>query len=331
MEDENETSKVHLTSSEHEQLIEEQSDEMSAVTETETGEIRATDASGNVTSGSVTSEEALSDLDLRSDQNSPSNEIHDIEVTQHTPGSDTAENKSHGIELPNSSDLALQLPTTDISELEISEPEVSEPEDPGNASLEIEVTQLSESSAEPIEIEVPQLSSPSPEPIEIDVPEQSKSPPELPELPDSGPQDHSGSDADNECSDEEPPRALGEWQLRQLAENALEIALDVSIPKSSPSPSDSNTCKPRTPLPDRVWHPSSTDPTRANKPKCPPCERKKKRFDCLGSPPCNECSKRNMTAEQCASYALVRRRGKRRLQDDDGMVTQKAGKRGKRR
>ncbi|KAJ8058684.1 hypothetical protein OCU04_012858 [Sclerotinia nivalis] len=324
MEDENEASNVQLPSSEHEELIEERSDEKFPIIEV--CEISAPNTSGNVTPEVVTPEEDSSDVDLRSDENSPSNETHDIEVTQHNPGDDAAENESQEKELPNAPDLDLQLSTTDISE-----PELSEPEFPGIKPLQIEVTQLSEHLPETIEIKVPQLLSPSPEPIEIDIPEQSDSSPELPEPPNQELQDHSGSDADNECSDGETPRALGDWQLRQLAENAFEIALDVSTPKpSAPSLSDPKTCKPRTPLPERVWRPSSTDPTRANKPKCPPCERKKKRFDCLGSPPCNECSKRNMTAEQCASFAFVRRRGKRRLQDD-GMVTQTAGKRGKRR
>ncbi|KAI9645242.1 hypothetical protein NHQ30_005976 [Ciborinia camelliae] len=318
MEDENQTSNV--MGSHHEQLIEERSDEKSPITE-------ICETSAPNSSGNVTPEEDSSDLDLRSDQNSPFNETHDIEATQHTPDNDTEENKTGEEQLPNSPDLALQLSTTDISEEEISEPELSD-----NKSLEIETPQLSDALPEPIEIEVPQLSSPSPEPIEIDIPEQSDTSPERPEQPDHEPQDHSGSDADNEGSDEETPRALGEWQLRQLAENALEIALDVSTPKpSSPLLSSPNTCKPRTPLPERVWRPTTSDPTKANKPKCPPCERKKKRFDCLGSPPCNECSKRNMTAEQCASYAPVRRRGKRRLQDVDGVVTQRGGKRGRRR
>ncbi|RAL60231.1 hypothetical protein DID88_000011 [Monilinia fructigena] len=293
--DENETSNVQLTSSEHEQLIEEQSDKMSPITESCEETTPSTPV--NVSSGNVTPEGDSSDLDLRSDH-SPSNEIHVIEVNQQTPGRKLFEQK-------------------------LSEPEISDVK-----SLEVEIAQSSETSPKPVE-------GSSPEPTEIDIPEQSDISTELSEIPDQPdhePQDHSGSDADNECSDNETPRALGEWQLRQLAENALEIALEASTPKpSSPSPSNSNTCKPRTPLPERVWHPSTTDSTQANKPKCPPCERKKKRFDCLGNPPCNECSKRNMTAEQCASYAPVRRRGKRRMQDDDGMVTQKGGKRGKRR
>ncbi|CAD6447688.1 d2113a0d-feb3-45cf-8d62-6f36a3d840cc [Sclerotinia trifoliorum] len=330
MEDENGASNVQLPSSEHEDLIEERSNEKFPIIEV--CEISAPNTSGNVTPEIVTAEEDSSDVDMCSDENSLSNETRDIEVTQHNPGDDTAENASQEKELPNAPDLDLQFSTTDISELEISEPEPSEPEFPETKPLQIEVTQLSENLRETIEIEVSQLLSPSPEPIEIDIPEQSDSSPELSEPPNQGLQDHSGSDADNECSDGETTRVLGDWQLRQLAENALEIAIDVSTPKpSAPSLGDPNICKPRTPLPERVWHPSSSDPTRPNKPKCPPCERKKKRFDCLGSPPCNECSKRNMTAEQCASFALVRRRGKRRLQDDEGMVTQKAGKRGKRR
>lgn len=327
MEGENETSNVRCAGSEHEQLIEERSDKESPITEI--CEISAPNTSGNVTPEVVNPEEDSSDIDLRSDQNSPANKIHGKEVTQHTLGDDTAEHETQEKKLPTLSDLGLLPSTTDISELEISDSELSEP---GNVTPEIEATQPSELLPEPIEVEVPQLQSPSPEPIEIDIPEQSDSSPELSKLADQEPKDHSGSDADNECSDEERPRALGDWQLRQLAENALEIALDVSTPKqSTPLPSEPNVCKPRTPLPERVWRPSTTDPTRANKPKCPPCERKKKRFDCLGTPPCNECSKRNMTAEQCASYAPVRRRGKRRMQDDDGIVTQKVGKRGKRR
>ncbi|KAF5878959.1 uncharacterized protein Bfra_001132 [Botrytis fragariae] len=327
MENESQASNVQLQSSEHEELIEERAEEKSPIT----GgcEISAPGTSGSVTPEVETPEEDLSEIDARSDENSPCKETYGSEVTQRTPGIDSAENKPQENELPNSPDLDLQLSATDIPEKKLSEPEV-----PGS-SLEIETTQLSEYLPEPVEIEVPQLLSPSPEPIEIDIPERSDGSsevPQLPELPNNEPQDHSGSDADNECSDEEPLRALGDWQLRKLAENALEIALDVSTPKALvPSISDPNICKPRTPLPERVWRPSSTDPTQANKPKCPPCERKKKRFDCLGSPPCNECSKRNMTAEQCSTFAFVRRRGKKRLQDDDGMVTQKGGKRGKRR
>ncbi|KAA8575918.1 hypothetical protein EYC84_006083 [Monilinia fructicola] len=347
MEDENETSNVQLTSSEHEHLIEERSDKMSPITES--CEETAPNTPVNVPSGDVTPGGDSSDLDLRSDH-SPSNEIPDIEVDQQTPDSNTAEDEPQERKFPKSFDLALQLPKTEIPEPELSERKLSEPEISDIKSPEVETTQSSETSPQPVEIEVPQISSPSPKPIEIGIPEQSGSSPEpieidIPEqsdisteIPDQAdqldhePQDHSGSDADNECSDDETPRALGEWQLRQLAENALEIALEASTPKpSSPSSSNSNTSKPRTPLPERVWRPSTTDPTQANKPKCPPCERKKKRFDCLGNPPCNECSKRNMTAEQCASYAPVRRRGKRRMQDDDGMVTQKGGKRGKRR
>ncbi|KAF7926466.1 hypothetical protein BELL_0275g00110 [Botrytis elliptica] len=329
MEDENQASNVQLQSSEHEELIEERSEEKSPITEV--CEIIAPGTSGSVTPEVETPEEDLSDIDARSDENSPCKETYGSEVTQHTSGRDSAENKPQENELPNSPDLDLQLSTTDIPEERLSEPKV-----PGD-SLEVEITQHSEHILEPVEIEVPQLLSPSPEPIEIDIPERSdcsSEVPRLPELPDNEPQDHSGSDADNECSDEEPLGALGDWQLRKLAENALEIALDVSTPKAPVSSiSDPNICKPRTPLPDRerVWRPSSTDATRANKPKCPPCERKKKRFDCLGSPPCNECSKRNMTAEQCSTFAFVRRRGKKRLQDDDGMVAQKGGKRGKRR
>ncbi|KAF7960362.1 hypothetical protein EAE96_000047 [Botrytis aclada] len=323
MEDENQASNVQLQSAEHEELIEERSEGKSPITE-------VCEISAPGTSGSVTPEEDLSDIDARSDENSPCKETYGSDITQHTLDTDSAENKPQEDELPNSPDLDLQLSsTTDIPEEELSEPEV-----PGS-SLETEATQFSKHLPEHVEIEVPQLLSPSPEPIEIDIPERSacsSEVPQLPELPNNEPQDHSGSDADNECSDEEPLRALEDWQLRKLAENAIEIALDVSTPKALvPSVSDPNICKPRTPLPERVWRPSSTDPTRANKPKCPPCERKKKRFDCLGSPPCNECSKRNMTAEQCSTFAFVRRRGKKRLQDDDGMVTQKGGKRGKRR
>ncbi|APA07410.1 predicted protein [Sclerotinia sclerotiorum 1980 UF-70] len=328
MEDENEASNVQPPSSEHEGFIEERFDEKFPIIEV--CEISAPNTSGSVTPEVVTPEEDSSDVEMCSDENSPSNEAHDIEVTQHNPGDDTAENAAQGKELPNAPDLDLQLSTTDISELEISEAEPSEPEFPETKPLQIEVTQLSEHLPEIIEIEVPQLLSPSPEPIDVDIPEQSDSSPELSEIPNQGLQDHSGSDADNECSDGKTTRVLGDWQLRQLAENALEIALDVSAPKPSAQLSEPNICKPRTPLPERVWHPS-TNPTRPNKPKCPPCERKKKRFDCLGAPPCNECSKRNMTAEQCASFTFLRRRGKRRLQDDDGMVTQKAGKREKRR
>jgi hypothetical protein len=258
-------------------------------------------------------------LEERSDERPPINEIGENEASQETPGKDTLENETPEKACPDSSNLALRLVMKDIPELELCK----------NRSLKMEITQLAEPFPEPVETVVPQLPSPSPAPIEIDIPQQSDS---SPELPDHDHQEHSGSDADNECSDEESPRALGEWQLRQLAENALEIALEVSTPKSSsPSPSNSDFCKPRTPLPERVWSPSSSDPARPNKPKCPPCERKKKRFDCLGSPPCNECRKRNMTAEQCASFAPVRRRGKRRMQDDDEMVTQKGEKRGKRR
>ncbi|QSZ36443.1 hypothetical protein DSL72_006322 [Monilinia vaccinii-corymbosi] len=337
MEDDNEKSNVPLPSSEQEQLIEEQSDEMSSMTE-------ICEESIPDIPGSVTSKEDSSDIDLRSDENSPSNEVHDVEINQHTPDSNTTQNESQEKGFPISFDLVLQLPRMDVQEPEYSEQKLSEPQVSENESLELEITQVSEESPESIKIEVPGLSSPSPEPIEIDIPEQSACSPEPteieipepsdipPDQPDHKPQDQSGSDADNEYSDDETPRALGKWQLRQLAENALEIALEASTQKSSsPSLSDPNTCKPRTPLPERVWRPSTTDPTQANKPKCPPCERKKKRFDCLGSPPCNECSKRNMTAEQCASYAPVRRRGKRRIQDDDGMVTQRGGKRGKRR
>ncbi|TGO87227.1 hypothetical protein BPOR_0241g00120 [Botrytis porri] len=327
MEDENQASNVQRQSSEHEELIEEQSEEKSPLTEV--CGISAPGTSETVTPEVETPEEDLSDIGARSDENSPCKETYSSEVTQHTPGRDSGENKTQENELLNSPDLDLQLSTTDISEEELSEPEVSDD------SLEIEIAQLSEHLPEPIEIEVHQLLSASPEPIEIDIPERcdySSEVPQLPELPNNEPQDHSGSDADNECSDEESPRDLGGWQLRKLAENALEIALDVSVPKALvPSVSDPNICKPRTPLPERVWRPSSTDPTRANKLKCPPCERKKKRFDCLGSPPCNECSKRNMTAEQCSTFAFVRRRGKKRLQDDDGMVVQKGGKRGKTR
>lgn len=312
MEDETQASNVQLQSSEHEELIEERSEDKSPITEV--CKISAPGTSGSVTPEVRTPEEDLSDIDARSDENSSCKETYSREVTQHTPDRDSAETKPQENELPDSPHLDLQLSTIDLPDEVLSEPEV-----PGD-SLEVEITQLL---------------SPSPEPIEIDIPERSdcsSEVPQLPESPNNEPQDHSGSDADNECSDEEPIRALGDWQLRKLAENALEIALDVSTPKALvPSISDPNICKPRTPLPERVWRPSSTDATRANKPKCPPCERKKKRFDCLGSPPCNECSKRNMTAEQCSTFAFVRRRGKKRLQDDDGAVAQKGGKRGKRR
>ncbi|KAB8290393.1 hypothetical protein EYC80_010826 [Monilinia laxa] len=329
MEDENETSNVQLTSSEHEHLIEERSGKMSPITES--CEETTPNTPVNVSSGNLTPEGDSSDLDLQSDH-SPSNEIHDIEVNQQTPDRNTVENESKERNFPKSFDLALQLSRTDSPDSELFERKLSESEISDVNSIEVENTQSLETSPQPIEIDIPEQSGSSPEPIEIDITEQSDILTELPGIPDHEPQDHSGSDADNECSDDETPRALGEWQLRQLAENALEIALEASTPKpSSPSSSNSNTCKPRTPLPERVWRPSTTDPTQANKPKCPPCERKKKRFDCLGNPPCNECSKRNMTAEQCASYAPVRRRGKRRMQDDDGMVTQKGGKRGKRR
>lgn len=343
MEDENATLNMQLQASEHEQLISKQSDEMSP--KTKVCAVSASDTSGNKTPG-----EELSDFGLRSDDNSPFNESLNVETTKGFPGNEADENTAKEDQLPNSSDLVLRHPATDIAESEHSEPALSEAElsgpEPSEAdscpekSLDIEITQLSDALPEPIEVEVPENSSLSPEPIDIDIPEPSESSPEVPELPDKPTQefqDRGGSDADNECSDEEPPRTLSEWQLRQLAENALEIALNVSTPKSSASIlSDSNICKPRTPLPERTWKPSTTDPTQANKPKCPPCERKKKRFDCLGAPPCNECSKRNMTAEQCASYAPVRRRGKRRIQDDDdddGMIRQrgKRGKRGKRR
>ncbi|TGO50969.1 hypothetical protein BOTNAR_0373g00010 [Botryotinia narcissicola] len=299
MENENQASNVQPQGSEHEELIGERSEEKSPITEV--CESSAPGTSGSVTPEVKTPEEDLSDIDAR-------------EVTQHTPGRDSAENKPQENEISNSPHLDLQLSTTDLTDEVLSETKV-----PGDI----------------LEVEITQLLSPSPEPIEIDIPERSdcsSEVPRLPESPNNEPEDHSGSDADNECSDEEPIRALGDWQLRKLAENALEIALDVSTPKALvPSISDPNICKPRTPLPERMWRPSSTDATRANKPKCPPCERKKKRFDCLGSPPCNECSKRNMTAEQCSTFAYVRRRGKKRLQDDDGMVAQKVGKRGKRR
>ncbi|KAM0132901.1 hypothetical protein ACHAP3_006190 [Botrytis cinerea] len=327
MEDENQASNVQLQSSEHEEIIEERSGEKSPINEV--CEISPPETSGIVTPEVETPEEDLSDIDARSDENSPCKETYDGGVTQSTTSGDSAENKTQENELPNSPDHDSQLSTTGILDEELSGPRVLAD------SLEIEVAQLSEHLPEPVEIEVPQLLSPSPEPIDIDIPERSdcsSDAPQLPDLSNNEPQDHSGSDADNECSDEEPPRALGDWQLRQVAENALEIALDISTPKALlPSISDPNICKPRTPLPERVWRPSSTDPMRANKPKCPPCERKKKRFDCLGSPPCNECSKRNMTAEQCSTFAFVRRRGKKRLQDDDGIAAQKGGKRGKRR
>lgn len=49
------------------------------------------------------------------------------------------------------------------------------------------------------------------------------------------------------------------------------------------------------------WFPSSRAPNGVNKPKCPPCARKKQKFDCTGGPPCNECSVRGHSAGQCQS------------------------------